>query len=428
MKHIPDLSFLCFELFFPLLFLQELAWNLRSWKIIERLTPRTLSNRPHNSRFSGQTNVSSSSHSYQIICSSWGLENRVSCPLGCGGRESRGCLNSLSGTAGPAHPSLAPPCPAPLVSILPTVKEEALLGRACVSIQSEFSEVTEVFSDIWGLPPFSKAGFCLSNSDPSGTWHVMCLHRWLPHNQGQGPPAGRAGVATEAGLSPRPPASQLHLDAQLQQTLGSFLSCGHLGPVPTPGPFMCCSAFLMYFPLQQPSLMPSMRAATFTSSQLLPNSKPGYTRGCLRWHCIMYLYMGQLPAPPSRTASPLSCSRKHPWSPHWAGRRRSLPSVSWLNTQVRTNGRPAFPTLISSCSSFCSARHVLQPKALCTHFTGSIFPSRTHDVSKGSLLPKGAPTGHTLPAGAQASRRPPQMLDQARYSPTSPQGAHPMNL
>ena len=35
-----------------------------------------------------------------------------------------------------------------LVSILPTVKEEALLGRACVSIQSEFSEVTEVFSDI----------------------------------------------------------------------------------------------------------------------------------------------------------------------------------------------------------------------------------------------------------------------------------------
>ena len=55
-------------------------------------------------------------------------------------------------------------------------------------------------------------------------------------------------MATEAGLSPWPPASQLHLGAQLQQTLGSFLSCGHLGPVPTPGPLHVLLCFPHVFP------------------------------------------------------------------------------------------------------------------------------------------------------------------------------------
>ena len=159
------------------------------------------------------------------------------------------------------------------------------------------------------------------------------------------------------------------------------------GPSPPLALCMCCSALIMYFPLQEPSLLPSMRAATFTSSQPLPSSKPSYARECLRRHCIMYkchiMYMGQLPAPPSRTVSPPSCSCHYSWSQHWAGRQRSLPSVSWLNTQVGINGGPAFPTRLSSCSSFCSARHVLQPKALCTHFIWSIFPSQMLGYKQG---------------------------------------------
>lgn len=75
---------------------------------------------------------------------------------------------------------------------------------------------------------------------------------------------------------------------------------------------MCCSALIMYFPLQEPSLTPWMRAATFTSSQPLPSSKPRYARECLRQHCIMYLYMRQLPAPPSRTGSPPSAHASIP--------------------------------------------------------------------------------------------------------------------
>lgn len=47
---------------------------------------------------------------------------------------------------------------------------------------------------------------------------------------------------------PGPPASQLHLDAQLQQTLGSFLSCGHSGPIPTPGPLHVLLCFPHVFP------------------------------------------------------------------------------------------------------------------------------------------------------------------------------------
>lgn len=67
--------------------------------------------------------MSSSSHSYQIICSSWGSGNRVSSPLGCGQRESRGCLNSLTGTVGPAYPAHPahrprPPCSGPALPCL----------------------------------------------------------------------------------------------------------------------------------------------------------------------------------------------------------------------------------------------------------------------------------------------------------------------
>lgn len=66
---------------------------------------------------------------------------------------------------------------------------------------------------------------------------------------------------------------------------------------------MCCSALIMYFPLQEPSLTPWMRAATFTSSQPLPSSKASYARECLRQHCIMYLYMLQLLPLPAGTGS-----------------------------------------------------------------------------------------------------------------------------
>ena len=79
---------------------------------------------------------------------------------------------------------------------------------------------------------------------------------------------------------PLPPSSTWVLSSS--KHWGPFCHVDTWAPSPPQDPCMCCSAFLMYFPLQEPSLMPSMRAATFISSQLLPHSKPGYTRGRLR--------------------------------------------------------------------------------------------------------------------------------------------------
>ena len=199
---------------------------------------------------------------------------------------------------------------------------EALPRRdhPCVFIQSEFSEVTEV-SVISEAFHFSQRQCSVCVTTILLVLGMLCACTGdSPITVVRVPQLGELVWPLRLTSHPGLPASWPHLDPQLQQTLGSFLSYEYSGPIPTLDLCMCCSALIMYFPLQEPSLLPSMRAATFTSSQPLPSSKPSYARECLRRHCIMYqchiMYMGQLPAPPSRTVSPPSCSCHYSWSQH----------------------------------------------------------------------------------------------------------------
>ena len=122
---------------------------------------------------------------------------------------------------------------------------EALPRRdhPCVFIQSEFSEVTEV-SVISEAFHFSQRQCSVCVPTILLVLGMLCACTGdSPIIVVRVPQLGELVWPLRLTSHPGLPASWPHLDPQLQQTLGSFLSYEYSGPIPTPGPLhvLLCS-------------------------------------------------------------------------------------------------------------------------------------------------------------------------------------------